>query len=392
MRNWANFANSPTSPRRKTPDPRPLPRGTVIKRIACYISGHGYGHAVRQSVVLEGLMDRFSIHIKSEVPESFFRLYLGEKFSYTHQPVDPGVIQKDFIDIDVEGCFRRLAAFQATAAKRLEAEKRWLGEQGIDLVLTDCSSLPLKAARALGLPSLVVSNFTWHDIYSHFPGAARQHPLIDALREEYGHATGHLLPQCHIEGDAVPRRKEIGFIARTGIDRRRALEQEWPGVLGGKTIVFIYLGEAGSSRIDWPRLARLEDVAFLTRDPVAGTAPNLLVLDEKYRYPDLIASADVVLTKAGYSTLATAFAHGKPVLSCRREHFREFEFIESYLKDHGLGRIIEDKRFFACDWQEDIAQARELSVANRVALDGAEAVSREVEASLGRPRPGGSGL
>lgn len=319
------------------------------------------------------------MHVKSEIPLAFFNLYLKHPFQLTRQAVDAGVVQRDFIAIDIDTCFERLALFQATAGERLEAEIRWLKEENIDLVLSDCSSLPLKAAAALGLPSLVVSNFTWHDIYSHFPGAGRHQALIESLAEEYSHATLQLLPQLHTDGRAVPRRKEIGFIARRGRNRRQALLKRWPELLQGKTLVFIYLGEAGSARIDWPRLGLMENAVFLTRDPVAGTARNLLVLGDEFLYPDLIASCDLVVTKAGYSTLAAAFAHGKPVLSCTREHFREFDFIAPALKEGGLGGIIGDERFFSCDWGEDIEQARTLSVAGRVPMNGESELFAEIE-------------
>lgn len=333
-------------------------------------------------MILEGLAERYSLHIKTEIPEAFFRLYLGDRFQLHRQQVDAGCVQKDFIDIEVDECFRRLAAFQAAKPEWLEAEKRWLAEAQIQLVLSDCSSLPLQAARALGLPSIVISNFTWHDIYAHFPGASKNQPLLDALAGEYAQATLQLLPQCHTNGAAVPHRREIGFIAQTGVNRRPALEDDWPEAVKDKTLVFIYLGEAGSARINWPRLAALGDAVFVTRDPVSAAVPNLLVLDERYRYPDLIASADVVLTKAGYSTLATAFAHGKPVLSCARRHFREFDFIGPYLEEHGLGKIIADDRFFACDWEEDIARVRELSVRGRVPLGGEQEVWSDIENRL----------
>jgi hypothetical protein len=107
-------------------------------------------------VILEGLAERYSLHIKTEIPEAFFRLYLGDRFQLHRQQVDAGCVQKDFIDIEVDECFRRLAAFQAAKPEWLEAEKRWLAEAQIQLVLSDCSSLPLQAARALGLPSIVI--------------------------------------------------------------------------------------------------------------------------------------------------------------------------------------------------------------------------------------------
>ena len=74
--------------------------------------------------------------------------------------------------------------------------------------------------------------------------------------------------------------------------------------------------------------------------------------------------------------------HGKPVLSCARRHFREFDFIGPYLEEHGLGKIIADDRLFACDWEEDIARVRELSVRGRVPLGGEKEVWSDIENRL----------
>ena len=104
-----------------------------------------------------------------------------------------------------------------------------------------------------------------------------------------------------------------------------------------------------STQVNWKALGNLEDYVFLTRDPVPVNArpSNLYVLDETFLFPDLIASADVVMTKAGYSTFATALTHGKPLVSCSRVDFREFEAMRSYLERNEVGRIISTDRFFA---------------------------------------------
>ena len=82
-----------------------------------------------------------------------------------------------------------------------------------------------------------------------------------------------------------------------------------------KTLVFIYLGEIGESPLAWQQLEAMEDCVFISRDPLPRNINNLHILDQRFRYPDLIASADLVCTKAGYSTLATAFAHNKPIIA-----------------------------------------------------------------------------
>ena len=297
--------------------------------------------------------------------------------------MDAGCVQENFIHINFEKTFQKLEQFFSLADKRMREETQWLKENEIDLVLSDASSLPLKAGNALGIPSILISNFTWHDIYSHFPGAAKWQGLLDSLKEEYAQASLQILPQCHIVNDVIENKKEVGFIARKGKNVINRLEQLLGSSFRGKTIVFIYLGDMGAQSVQWGNLKKLKDVIFITRDPLPGNLPNLFVLDDRFLYQDLIASSDIVCTKAGYSTLATAFSHGKPVLSCSRPHFSEFEVMRDYLHQKQVGSIMDSKKFFTCDWEEDIRKVQKLTVGGKVPLNGEEEVLNTIDHILG---------
>lgn len=261
-------------------------------------------------------------------------------------------------------------------------ETRWLEENEIDLIISDASSLPLKAGQALGIPSLLICNFTWHDIYSHFPDAEKYQGILDALKEEYALATLQILPQCHIVNDVIANQQEVGFIARKGKNVRNRLEQALGITFKNKTVVFIYLGDMGAQSVQWENLKTLNDVVFLTRDPLPKNLPNLFVLDENFLYQDLIASSDIVFTKAGYSTLATAFSHDKPVLSCSRPDFSEFTVMREYMEQKQIGSIMGSDKFFACDWGEDLRKVQKLSVSGKVPFNGEEEVLKTIDRML----------
>jgi hypothetical protein len=307
---------------------------------------------------------------------------LNGGFSVLATEVDTGCVQKNFIQINFEKTFQKLEQFFNRADERIAEETRWLKENEIDLVLTDASSLPLKACKALGIPSILICNFIWHDIYSHFPGSEKWQGLLDALKEEYAQATLQILPQCHIVNNIIDRTEEVGFIARKGKNIKNRLEQVSGTSLKDKTIVFIYLGDMGTQSVAWENIKSLKDVIFITRDPLPKSLPNLFVLDEKFLYQDLIASSDIVFTKAGYSTLATAFAHEKPVLSCSREHFSEFTVMRDYLHQKQVGFIMESEKFFACDWEDDIRKVRNLSIDRKVPLNGEDEVIKIIDRLL----------
>ncbi|MBI5427321.1 MAG: hypothetical protein HZA02_03485 [Nitrospinae bacterium] len=216
------------------------------------------------------------------------------------------------------------------------------------------------------------------------PGIGDRADLLEILRQEYACATMQFLPQCHIDNSVVGSKKTVGFIGLKGRDARAELARFLPAPIGERTLVFVYLGQSDSSRIEWNNLKNMRDCIFITRDPIAqpSPSPNLFVLDGRFSHADLVASSDVVCTKAGYSTLATAFAHGKPVISCDREDFCEFGAVRDFMERNEVGLIVDSGKFYACDWSETIKQARKLTVKGKTRLDGELDVVAEVRRLL----------
>lgn len=240
----------------------------------------------------------------------------------------------------------------------------------IDLVLSDVGSMPIKAAHDLGLPTILIGNFTWHDIYSHLPGAEKQKHLVQALKDEYSCADVQILPQCHLPHSLAKTTREVGFIAQKGKDVSVDLERYLDISFANKTLVFIYLGDLGTQSVLWENLSQHKDCIFLTRDPIEKSVQGLNIINDQFDYPDLIASSDVVFTKGGYSTIGSAFSSHKPVITCERHDFHEFEAIRKYLQETQTGVIINDDDFYQGNWQSAIKTATNLTVKNKVPLNG----------------------
>ena len=238
----------------------------------------------------------------------------------------------------------------------------------------------MKAAGNLKIPAILIGNFTWHDIYSHFPEAKTETYLIQSLAEEYSQATLQILPQCHLDNKIIHHQKEVGFIGNNGKNIRNDLISLLGKTAENKTLVFIYLGEHGTRMVNWENLRNNKDCLFLSRDPIKH--PAIHFIDEKFSYHDLIASSDIILTKGGYSTLATAFANHKPVVTCERNDFYEFEAVREYLQNRQIGIIVKSAPFYRGDWQEPIKEALKLTVKNKVPLNGEIEIAEIVQQML----------
>jgi len=303
---------------------------------------------------------------------------LSQNFNHIQQNVDAGCQHSDSLQIDTKKSFRNLKLFFASA--RLKEEETWLTDNKIDLVISDVASLPMKAAGNLKIPTILIGNFTWYDIYSHFPEAKNETHLIQSLAEEYSHSTLQILPQCHLDNKVIHHKKEVGFIANNGKNMRNDLVSFLGKKAENKFLVFIYLGEHGTRTVNWSNLRNNKDCLFLTRDPIKH--PDVHFIDDKFSYHDLIASSDITLTKGGYSTLATSFANHKPVITCERDDFYEFKAVREYLQKRQIGIIVKSAPFKQGDWQEPIKEALKLTVKNKVPLNGEIEIAKIVQQML----------
>ncbi len=292
--------------------------------------------------------------------------------------MDTGCRHFDSLKVDPAETFKSFINFQNSSI--LETEKNWLRENQIELALSDVASMPVKAAHDLGIPSILIGNFTWLDIYNHLPGAEEHKELLRNLKEEYACADLHILPQCHLP--QTGKTLEVGFIAQKGQDVRKDLEHSLNTCFADKTLVFVYLGEYGTHSVVWENLAKHKDCIYLTRDPIRQAVSNLYILDERFSFPDLIASVNVVCTKGGYSTLGSAFASHKPVITCERKDFYEFEAIREYLRKTRTGVIIEDEDFYPGNWQTAIKTALKLTVKGKVPLNGEVEILKAVQQNI----------
>lgn len=84
------------------------------KRIAYFISPHGYGHAARASAVMEAVYEidpEIEFDIFTNVPSWFFENSLSRKFEYYSVLTDIGLVQKNPFEVDLSETLGRLNHF-----------------------------------------------------------------------------------------------------------------------------------------------------------------------------------------------------------------------------------------------------------------------------------------
>lgn len=325
-----------------------------------YVTGHGFGHAIRTTQVLKALPPDLPFILKTTAPERLFREELpGRKFEYISAEYDCGCLQSDSVTVLRRETMTRYSEISLANLKRLPDEIAFLRERGVRCVASDVPSFPLRAARDAGVPGVAVANFTWHDIYAEYVQTSEDSDLLAQMAAEYGMATLACLTPLAVStvGDVFPVSERVPLVARRGYPIRTEVTASL-GISPGKKLALLYLGNWGLT-IDWQALEQLNEWAFLVDRPLTQTAPeNVRVFDPTlWRYADVAASVDAVVSKAGYGTLTECIANSVPLIYLPRHGFAEHDALVMGMNKWCGGVEICEADFFAGSWGQALSTA-----------------------------------
>jgi len=308
-------------------------------KLAWFISPHGYGHATRSLAVmtaLRRLLPGTEYEIYSRAPHHLLAESLDGGFTRHELETDLGLVQRSALEIDHEATLARLdemLPFDEGQIAELAARVR---QSGCQAIACDIAPMGIAVARAAGLPSILVENFTWDWIYA--PYARRMpayKPHIAYLARWFAAVDLHLQTEPICKPDL--RFPHAGPAARLTHEPPETIRARL-GV-GDRKLVLITMGGCGSDLAFTARLTAREDVVFAVPGEVEPEAPNIIGIgDGAFYHPDLVWAADAVIGKLGYSTLAEVAAVGTPFGYIGRADFRESAVLAAYVT-HALSAI-----------------------------------------------------
>jgi hypothetical protein len=281
---------------------------THDRRIAYFISSHGFGHATRALAVMAALRQRepdVEFEIFTAVQPWLFEVSLEGGFRLHSVVTDIGLAQSGPLRADIPLTLKQLDAFlpfDPSLVAGLAAEVR---QAGCNLVVCDIAPLGLAVARAAGRPSVLIENFTWDWIYAAFfdeaPGLKAH---ADLLREAFESADYHIQtepahprPGVHLRTRPVSRPPRTAAAAtRDRLDLPRDAQA-----------VLVTMGGISEAHGFLDQLAARSDFYFVVpSDSRTERRGRLIALPHRseFYHPDLVAACDAVVGKAGYSTVA----------------------------------------------------------------------------------------
>lgn len=327
------------------------------------------------------------------VPEWFFADSLGGDFGYHPLRTDVGLVQKTTHHEDPQatlGKLRRFVPFDPTAVRLLADGLHALG---CSAVVADISPLGIEAGCAAGLPTVLVESFTWDWIYaSYLPEVPDLAPAIELLAASFARATWRV--RCEPACGQADFHRLVAPVSRRARHGREQTRQDL-GVLGRRPIVLLTMGGIAWKPDTLLPLASRPDVTFVIPGgaETARVEGNVVLLPHHspFYHPDLIAAADVVVCKVGYSTVSEAYHAGVPLGYVPRLHFPESPYLESFIQQRMAGLPIPVAAAQTCAWVEHLDALLALprlpaseSGAGAVAELVAAVLNKDAPASVGR--------
>lgn len=307
------------------------------RNIACFISPHGLGHAARAAAILAALQQRqpdVALHLFTTVYPGFFEASGCRHKTFHDTYTDVGFIQQSGLVADLPATVQRLDSFLPFEPSRLEPLADTVRRGKCGLVLCDIAPLGIAVARQTGIPSVLVENFMWDDLYRPYAAA---HPRMadhaDYLGNLFGQATLHVQtqPVCKpVEADLT-----VGPVSRPSRQSPAAVRQAL-AVGSDVKLVLITLGGGHTRSHNLDHLAHRSDVVFVV---ASGSGQlrrtgNTIALppDSDFHHPDLVNAADAVIGKVGYSTLAETYHAGVPFGYVTREGYPEMPPLVAFIE------------------------------------------------------------
>jgi hypothetical protein len=304
------------------------------RTVLFYVSGHGFGHAVRAAEVMRALGEHhpdMRVLVRTAAPDGMFAGLPALSRDVMPVEIDSGVSERNgILSIDKEATVGRLKALIVQCDNIVASESKFVAREAISLIVADIPFLPGEIAQGVGIPCIAIGNFTWDWIYEPYleeqsSGAA----CLARIRRGYAAMECYLkLPFSHsteVFRDVI----DVPLITRN-VRRHREDILKNLGV-GDQRPRVVYamrsprslecLARAASESPDW--------FFFYFAPPQAGMPENTrpVSLNDELSFVDVLTVCDCVVSKLGYGILADCISTHTAILFPPRIGFREDDIL-----------------------------------------------------------------
>ncbi len=311
----------------------------VLMAVVFYVTGHGFGHAVRQIAIVNALAQRrpdVPIVLRTSVAPWLFARSVRASVRLEAGPVDTGAVQRGSLDVDIPATLAAAQAFYADGDAWIAREAAFLTGERARLVVADIPPLPIAAARRAGVPAIGISNFTWDWIYEDYDARRLAPGLVETLEAHYASrrrglaaADARRLRQHRDAARSAARRPRRAGSRATWCAPRWACRRSgrWCWCRSAATAPAASTCTPPPRRCAaWPTSSPRRTTR--SRRATASTASTKRrCTGSGIRYEDLVGAVDIVASKPGYGIISDCAANATALLYTDRGRFCEYDVL-----------------------------------------------------------------
>jgi uncharacterized protein (TIGR00661 family) len=324
-------------------------------KLVFYISGHGYGHAVRDIEIVKSLLSiqpDTEIHFRTTAAPWLFKPLLNDRVRYHERELDFGVHQTNSFSADKRTTFERYQKILQHKDKLIDEEIAFLNRVQPDIILSDITPLAFDAAETYGQKAVAVGNFSWDWIYSEYVDAVPE--FADSIQDiKQSYAKAERLWRIPFYGDmsAFPNPENIPLVARKAnapaeeTRRRMGLKND------GTNYVLLGLRMSDLQDVDWQQLEKLQGITFVAVSRDIKLKNCIHLHNDDLPFEDVLNACDAIISKPGYSIVSEILANRTPMVYVPRRDFLEDPILIDALKKLAVAEELSQKDYYAGNWQ-----------------------------------------
>ena len=312
--------------------------------LAFYISSHGFGHMTRCLSIIEYILKytEYNIYIACDkFQNDFAKSYLEDykdRIIYKDLTTDIGFInKKDSLEVDKELLEDKLLNFINTWDEVVLEEVNSLKELSIKCVINDISPIGCLVGKALGLDTILISNFTWIEQYEYLN---IDEDIISAFRDAYCYVNKLIKYDICLPMDSIgcENIENVGFVCRE-IDELKIEE------IKSKYNDSIFVTCGKSANLNSINVRNFKGTIFTTSGIEINNNDGANIVKLPIDIKDTqnyMAASNIVITKAGWTTLAECLIGHSSMVLIERPSAREDSFSIENIRSRSLGISIKE--------------------------------------------------
>jgi hypothetical protein len=355
--------------------------------LAYYISGHGYGHAVRSIEVIKELLRQESalkIHIRTGAPQWLFDETKSERTLFYNRHIEVGALQNNSYSVNKEKTLKAYAELLKSKIEIVKQEAEFLSEKKIDLVVSDHTPLAFDAASQKKIPAIGAANFSWDWIYGDYLAEFPEYEfVVNDIKKSY--SLGEKLYRMPFYGDMSVFKsiEDVPVVGRRSLEDPAKVRLKM-GLAETKTkLVLMALKAQDISDVNWDAVGNIPGYTFIILSKEINQ-PNVFNFPEgELPFHDIVKASDAVISKPGYSMVAEILINQTQILYVPREDFVEDFALREGLEELAVSQEISLQEFNSGLWE---SQLDLLFNSNKkwapIETDGAEVLAGKILAEL----------